>query len=80
MFSVNPFVKGLKISMLFREFALCDTEDNHRKCQKPENLKWKPEECTPEQIKKCHGDIKEHNCAEQIDTSNSKTSGTRLIF
>lgn len=24
-------------------------------CEKPEDLKGKPEECTPEQIKKCHG-------------------------
>jgi DNA-binding transcriptional ArsR family regulator len=31
------------------------------KCQYPEKLKGKPEECTPEQIKECHGD-KEHPC------------------
>jgi DNA-binding transcriptional ArsR family regulator len=31
-------------------------------CQKPEELKAKPEECTPEQIKKCHGDVPEHPC------------------
>lgn len=36
---------------------VCDT-----KCQYPERLKGKPEECTPEQIKICHGD-KEHPCA-----------------
>jgi len=25
-------------------------------------LKTKPEECTPEQIKECHGDQKGHQC------------------
>jgi ArsR family transcriptional regulator len=34
------------------------------KCQYPEKLKGKPEECTPEQIKECHGD-KEHPCEEE---------------
>ena len=34
------------------------------KCQYPEKLKGKPEECTPEQIKECHGD-KEHSCEEE---------------
>ena len=31
-------------------------------CQKPEKLKGKPEECTPQQIKDCHGDEKNHPC------------------
>ena len=34
------------------------------KCQYPEKLKTKPEECTPEQIKECHGD-EEHPCGEE---------------
>ena len=38
---------------------MCDTEN---KCEKPENFKTTPEECTPEQIKECHGDVKEHPC------------------
>ena len=33
-------------------------------CQKPEVLEGKPEECSPEQIKKCHGDVEEHPCVE----------------
>jgi len=37
-------------------------------CEKPENLKGKPGECTPEQIKKCHGDVKEHPCEEKAGT------------
>lgn len=36
-------------------------------CQKPEELKGKPEECSPEQVKKCHGDVKEHPCAKEGD-------------
>jgi hypothetical protein len=32
-------------------------------CQKPEKLKGKPEECTPQQIKDCHGDVENHPCA-----------------
>jgi ArsR family transcriptional regulator len=35
----------------------CKTE-----CQKPVELKGKPEECSPEQVKKCHGEIPEHPC------------------
>lgn len=31
-------------------------------CQQPQKLKGKPEECTPEQIKECHGDATEHPC------------------
>jgi hypothetical protein len=34
------------------------------KCQYPEKLKGKPEECTPEQIKECHGN-EEHPCEEE---------------
>ena len=34
-------------------------------CQHPEKLKGKPEECTPEQIKECHGEVKEHPCQSE---------------
>ncbi len=33
---------------------MCDPE---KQCEKPENLKTTPEECTPEQIRECHGKI-----------------------
>jgi len=36
-----------------------------RRCQKPEALKGKSEECSPKQIEKCHGDTKEHPCVER---------------
>ena len=34
-------------------------------CQQPEKLKDKPENCTPEQIRECHGDTKEHPCTKE---------------
>ncbi len=36
-------------------------------CQRPEKLKGKPSECSPEQIKECHGDVKDHPCLEDKD-------------
>jgi len=39
---------------------MCDQQK--KGCQKPENLKGKPEECSPEQIRQCHGDAKDHPC------------------
>ena len=41
---------------------MCD--EKKEGCRKPENLKGKPQDCTPEQIKKCHGDVKKHPCCE----------------
>jgi len=34
-------------------------------CTYPEKLKGKPEQCSPEQIKECHGDVKSHPCEEK---------------
>jgi len=34
-------------------------------CKKPEKLKGKPEECTSEQIKECHGEEAKHPCVEE---------------
>lgn len=44
------------------EKNMCDEKN---RCEKPEELKGKPEDCSPEQIKKCHGDEKEHPCVER---------------
>lgn len=38
---------------------MCEQE---KCCQKPMQLKDKPENCSPEQIIECHGDVKEHPC------------------
>ena len=32
------------------------------KCERPKELKGKPQECPPEQIRKCHGNVKKHPC------------------
>lgn len=42
-------------------------------CERPEKLEGKPEECTPEQIRECHGDVKEHPCTKEKKKSGSKT-------
>ncbi len=36
-------------------------------CQNPDKLKGKPEDCSPEQIRECHGDVKEHPCVSKGD-------------
>lgn len=41
---------------------MCGTEKD--KCQFPEKLKGKPEDCSPEQIKECHGEGAEHPCVD----------------
>lgn len=40
---------------------MCEKKEG---CQKPEELKGDPKECSPEQIGKCHGDVEEHPCAK----------------
>lgn len=39
-----------------------DTKMCDCKCQHPEKLKGKPQDCTPEQIEKCHGTGNDHPC------------------
>ncbi|MBR9985037.1 MAG: hypothetical protein KFF68_03930, partial [Desulfosarcina sp.] len=34
-------------------------------CQQPDQLKDKPENCSPQQIRECHGDVKEHPCTQE---------------
>jgi len=36
--------------------------DNSKCCQKPEELKGKPKDCSDEQIEKCHGRQEPHPC------------------
>ena len=46
-------------------------------CQKPEELKGKPEECSPEQIKKCHGDEKNHPCVDKAEAKAEAPGGEK---
>jgi hypothetical protein len=41
--------------------------EEKKTCQKPEELKGRPEECSPEQIRKCHGKAEEHPCVEEAE-------------
>lgn len=41
---------------------MCDSKSE---CRKLEKLKGEPEECTPEQIKECHGEESKHPCVEK---------------
>lgn len=34
-------------------------------CQQPIKLQDKPENCTPEQIRACHGDVQDHPCMKE---------------
>lgn len=43
------------------ERIMCEAKQG---CPKPEALEAKPHGCSPEQIKKCHGDVQEHPCVE----------------
>ena len=33
-------------------------------CNHPDKLKGKPGECSPEQIRECHGEIEKHPCVK----------------
>ena len=37
---------------------------NEEGCRKPEHLTGKPAECSPDQIRECHGDEGTHACNE----------------
>ena len=43
---------------------MCKVESK-RGCEHPDRSKGRPEECTPEQIKECHGEVIEHPCTEE---------------
>lgn len=51
---------------------MCCCNDKKEGCQTPEKLKGKPEECSAEQIKVCHGDVKEHPCLPNKNTAQQK--------
>jgi hypothetical protein len=45
-------------------------EENRREshcCEKPDRLRDRPQECTPEQIRECHGEVKEHPCTSKSE-------------
>ncbi len=40
----------------------CKESSNRDYCKEPGRLEGKPEECSPEQIRECHGEVREHPC------------------
>jgi hypothetical protein len=38
--------------------------EKEKVCEHPEKLKGKPGECSPEQIRECHGENAKHPCAK----------------
>ncbi len=42
-----------------------DRSKGRKRCEHPERLKGKPGECSPQQIKECHGEIVEHHCVRK---------------
>ena len=44
---------------------MCDKDDKKCGCQNPPECKGSPKDCSPEQIKKCHGEEKGHPCVEE---------------
>jgi len=68
--NLPPCPEGICIKKLDNKIAcgkegakMCDP-----KCQYPDKLKGKPEECTPERIKECHGN-EEHPCEEKKEST-----------
>lgn len=48
-------------------------------CQKPEQLKGTPQECSPEQVQKCHGTEKDHPCAGGEEAVASPRAGNGCL-
>jgi hypothetical protein len=44
---------------------MCCCNDKKQGCEKPANLKDQPAACTPEQIRKCHGNVRSHPCTHK---------------
>jgi len=45
-------------------------------CEQPKKLKGTPRECTPEQIRKCHGEAAKHPCLRK----KQAVSGRRTLY
>jgi len=40
----------------------CKESSKKNRCQNPDRLKGSPVECSPEQVRECHGEVREHPC------------------
>ena len=48
-----------------KEVTAMNKSRSKKVCEHQEKLKGKPGECSPEQIKECHGQVTEHPCVEK---------------
>ncbi len=46
--------------------------DEKSRCEHPEKLTGKPGECSPEQIRECHGDAERHPCVSSDDRASDE--------
>ena len=43
---------------------MCCSEEECRQCEQ-KGMKVDPQECSPEKIKECHGDVDQHPCEKE---------------
>ena len=48
-----------------KEVTAMNKSKGKKVCEHLEKLKGKPGECSPEQIKECHGQVEEHPCVRK---------------
>ena len=48
-----------------KEVTGMNKSKSKKTCEHPERLKDKPGECSPEQIKECHGEAVKHPCVKE---------------
>jgi len=46
-------------------------------CQQPEQLQGFPRECTPEQIRICHGDVPGHPCVQDTQQGDKAAASVK---
>jgi len=44
-------------------------------CQHPEKLQKAPEDCSPEQIRECHGSVQDHPCLKEKHPAQKDKGG-----
>jgi hypothetical protein len=50
---------------LMKEVTEMGKSKSSKGCEHPEKLKGKPGQCSPEQVKECHGEVVEHPCVRK---------------
>ena len=54
-----------RVDYSMKEVVQMTRPESGKGCQHPERLKGQPGECSPEQIRECHGDAAGHPCVER---------------